>query len=420
MRLVILGMNYAPELTGIAPYTTGLAEALASKGHHVSVLTSFPHYPRWTFTPEDARRWWQVEERHGVRVLRTKVLLPRRGSAISRIAYDSSLVVGALVQSLRVHAADVVLCISPPIQLALGAVLLARRWHAPLALLIKDLPLDAALAVGLMRPGRALSIARHLEHAAYKHCNRIIVISEGFRQHLLRQGVPAEQIVEIPDWVDTHAIQPRSADPAVRQLLGAGVSDFLVLHTGNQGQKQALAHAIRATAHVPSTVRLQFTLVGDGSERRSLEGLAQQINPTAVHFLPLQPSELFPQILAAADALLLNQRANVTDSVAPSKLLSYMAAGRPVLAAVHECSEAARVLTDANCGLLTPPEDPAALAQGITQLATNPTLRAELAANGRRFVIKHYERELVLQQYESLLLALASSGHHSNHRNRSI
>jgi glycosyltransferase involved in cell wall biosynthesis len=167
-------------------------------------------------------------------------------------------------------------------------------------------------------------------------------------------------------------------------------------------------------------VRLQFTLVCDGSERRSLEALAQQINPTAVHFLPLQPSELFPQILAAADALLLNQRANVTDSVAPSKLLSYMAAGRPVLAAVHECSEAARVLTDANCGLLTPPEDPAALAQGITQLATNPTLRAELAANGRRFVIKHYERELVLQQYESLLLALASSGHHSNHRNRSI
>jgi colanic acid biosynthesis glycosyl transferase WcaI len=339
-----------------------------------------------------------------VDVLRSRVLIPRRGSAVSRILYDTSLCIGSLINSTRMTPADLVLCVTPPVQLGLVGALLARRWRVPLVLLLKDLPIDLALAVGMMRAGRAHDLGRQLERTVYGMADKIIVISDGFCASLLRQGVPAAKIAIIPDWANTNAIQPLAPEPDIRELLGAGPDDFLVLHTGNMGEKQGLPLAVTAAGLPDCPPSFRLTLIGDGSDRARIEEIVADQRLANVRLVPLQPVDLFPRLLAAADALLLNQRTNVTNSVAPSKLWSYMAAGRSVLAAVHPDSETAGVIRKADCGVLVAPDEPQQLAAAAARLAADPVVRARLGANGRRYVEEHYARDRVLARYEAFLM----------------
>lgn len=409
MLLLILGMNYAPELTGIAPFTTGLAEHLAERGHRVTVATTFPHYPQWAFQTPYERRWHAVEDRHGVEVRRSRVLIPQRGRAVSRIAYDTSLAVGAFGNALPLRRPDGILCVSPPVQLGLAAAVLARRWRVPLTLLLQDLPLDAALAVGMLATGPAYRLGRRMERLAYAAADSIVVISAGFGANVRRyHGVPDDKLTVIPNWSDTERIRPLPPDPALRRQLGADVGDFLVLHTGNLGEKQGLTNAVLAAEHARPTARVRLAFVGDGSHRPQLQQLATTRGIRNVGFLPLQPAEVFPRLLGAADALLLHQRANVVDSVAPSKLLSYMAAGRPVVAAVHPASEAATVVRAAECGVIVPPEQPEPLAAAIADLAARPAIARTLGANGRRYAEANYAKARVLAQLEAALLTSAA------------
>jgi len=402
MNLLILGMNYPPELTGIAPYTAGIAEHFAALGHRVRVATTFPHYPGWQVEAPYRGQWRCIEHCNAVEVRRGPVYLPGRRSTLQRVIYDTSLAASTLLNSISAPRPDLIFCVSPPIQLGLTASLLARRWGAPVILQVKDLPLDAAVAVGMLHQGRAYRLGRALERLVYRLATRIVVISEGFRQNLLRQGAPPDRILEIPDWADTDRVRPLPPDPALRGLAGARSDDFLVLHTGNMGEKQGLANALLAAAEIDGSMPFRLGLVGDGMDRSRLEALAEQRAIRNVQFLPLQPEAVFPRLLSSADALLLNQRADVIDSVAPSKLLSYMAAGRPVVAAVHADSEAARVLRAAGGGLIVPPEDPASLAAAFRRLAADADLRAALGAAGHRYVETHYAREKVLARFEQL------------------
>jgi glycosyltransferase involved in cell wall biosynthesis len=396
MRLLIAGMNYGPEVTGIGPYTTDLAEHLARLGNDVVVSTTYPHYPHWRWQGGAQR---PVERRNGVEVRRGKVVLPRRRSLGWRVLYDSSLAGVTVANAFGLEPADLVLCVSPPVQVAFAGAFLAARWRAPLVLLVQDLPLDAALSVGMMRPGTAHRAGRWLERRAYALAHRIVVISQRFRHSLSGLGVPDAKVEEIPDWIDLDRICPRPADPDVRAQLGASDGDLVVLHAGNMGAKQALDTAIRAVRLAAVDGPIRLALVGDGSERPRLEALAGG----AVRLLPLQPDDVFGRMLAAADVLLLSQRADVRDSVAPSKLLTYMAAGRPVVAAAHPDSAAAQLVREAGCGVVVAPEDPAALAAALRDLRRDAERRHELGRTGRRFAEARYERGRVLAHWESLL-----------------
>jgi colanic acid biosynthesis glycosyl transferase WcaI len=112
--------------------------------------------------------------------------------------------------------------------------------------------------------------------------------------------------------------------------------------------------------------------------------------------------------MAAADLFLLNQHPDMIEAVIPSKLLTYMAASRPIIVAAHPESEAARQVRTADCGLCVPPNQPADLANAIVWLAKEPTARAILGRHGREFAIKYYARETLLARYEQALLDAAA------------
>jgi colanic acid biosynthesis glycosyl transferase WcaI len=398
---LLIGLNYAPEVVGIGPYTTELAEHFAAGGHEVSVLTGFPYYPHWKIDPAYRRRRpFLVQQINGVRVVRSPILLPGSGHATSRrIVFDSSLAATSLLASSGIGAVDLVICISPPLQLGITAWLIARMRGARFQVHLQDLVPDAALSVGMMREGRAVRLARRLERFVYSRADRITVISQGFFDNLVAKGVPEPKVTVLPNWVDTRLFGG-APDLAVRAALGAVNGQILVVHAGNMGAKQGLETIIDAAGELTAD-DFAVALVGDGNHRTVLEARAGKHGTGNLKFVPLQTD--FPAILAAADILVLVQRGQVVDSVAPSKLLSYMAAGKPVVASVNGQSEAAHMVRQAGCGIVTPPEQPGALAHALTTLARDAASCAAFGDAGRRYVTTHNERFRILERWSSLI-----------------
>ena len=234
MRILIVAIDYAPDAIGIAPYNTGLAEHFATAGHEVTVLTTFPHYPRYRWDkPPESRTTTEV--RNGVSVRRAWVLLPRKPKAAWRIAFDTSFGISARLLARGLPAQDLVLAIFPPAQGAFGAARLARKRGWPLCVLVQDLPVQAALSTGMLRDGIITKAGRRVEAMPLGVADRVVVIDRGFVPYLGQLGVMHERINVIPNWIDVDAIKPMKPDPETRRFLGAGTDDFLLLHAGNLG-----------------------------------------------------------------------------------------------------------------------------------------------------------------------------------------
>jgi glycosyltransferase involved in cell wall biosynthesis len=412
MRILIVGANYAPETTSVAPFTTGLAEHFAQAGHDVIVATTFPFYPLWHWY-EPPPGWRTRELLNGVDVWRTKIVLPPRRTAVWRVAFDFSIALTSALTMMSISRVDVTICLSPPVQTTiLGAAI--RRRLGKLVMLIKDLPTEAARSVGMLKGGPLLRLGTAFEQFAYRRADHIVVISSAFADYIRRLGVASERISQIPDWADLEAIRPNSPDQAIRSRLGAGPADFLVVHSGNMGAKQDLINVVAAAEMLQSETRIKIALVGDGTERAKIEQAVSVKKLGNLRLLPLQSTADFPKVLSAADGLLVNQAPLVMDSVLPSKLLTYMAAERPVLAAVHPDSTTADLVRRASCGVVAPAGQPAALAAAIRSMADmskDGLARNEMGVRGRRYVTEHFERKAVLRQWDDLIAGLAFGGY---------
>jgi len=414
MNLLVMGMNYAPELTGIGPFTTELCEYLASQGHCVSVATAFPHYPGWEVQQPYRGKLFLREERNGVLVHRGYVYVPGKPRTSQRIVYDSSLSVSAFFSGLAISHVDAILAISPPLQLGLLAWVLSKVKSAAFVLQLQDLTVDAAVAVGMLRNPWAVRLARILEASLYAKAEAILVICQGFADNLKNRGVPESKILVLSNWVDTEFIHPLERINSFRRTLQLDKARFVVLHAGNMGVKQGLDNAIRAARQLSDLNDILLLLVGEGSDKARLVDMVNREGVSSVRFLPLQPRGMLPQMLSAADVLLLNQLTDVVDTVVPSKLLTYMAAGRPVVAAVHPDSEAAKYIRRADCGLVVPPGEPKLLADAIRQVYSSPELAVRLGRNGRTFAEEHFARQRILQQFDDFFRRLElelSTGH---------
>ncbi|MFC2030398.1 WcaI family glycosyltransferase [Chloroflexota bacterium] len=407
MKILVMGMNYAPERTGIGLFTTELCEYVASQGHCVSVTTAFPHYPEWKIHEHHRGRLFQREEMNGVSVYRSYVYIPGKPSARQRILYDASLSISAFLSALTVRNVDLVLAIAPPVQLGLVAWILCKVKRATFVLQLQDLAVDAAVALGMLNNRGLIHLARNLEDLLYRKAQVISVICQGFADNLKTRCVPEPKIQVLSNWVDTEFISPLGRDNSFRRANKLDQQQFVILHAGNMGAKQGLGNALQAAKLLETQDHILFLLVGEGSEKADHVNVVSTEAISNVRLLPLQPREMLPQMLSAADVLLLNQRADVVDMVIPSKLLTYMAAGRPIVAAVHADSEAARYIERAQCGLVVPPEEPDLLANAIRHLREDSELRVCLGAHGRQFAVANLSRQRVLDRYIELFESLA-------------
>jgi len=410
VRVLIISINYAPEATGFAPHTTALAEHLSKRDHEVLVLAGFPFAPHWKRFGAYARRFIAREKVNGVKLIRLTHFIPRRpGSAVQRVLMEATFAtMGFLVMVWRMAAGwrpDVVVYVGAQPGLAWLSRLLAALARVPYLVEINDLASQASVDVGIVRLGVVHKFLDRIEFAAYRNAAKAIVLCDSFRDALVEHGYGERNVHVISLSVDLAVVRPGGDGRAFRSAAGIPADAFLVLCSGSFGLKQGIADAIRAVELLRDEYPdVHLALVGEGEAMESLRQLvAASAFHDRVHLMPLQAEDQIRSMLAAADVFLVSQLRSVKQSVIPSKLLFYMAAGRPILAAVNERSQGAALVRAARGGLIVTPEDPSAMAAGIQALRADEGERREFGRRNREYAELHFDRDTIVRAKEHVI-----------------
>jgi colanic acid biosynthesis glycosyl transferase WcaI len=408
MRLLLLGLNFYPELTGIGKYTGEMAAYLAAQGCQVRVITAPPYYPHWRVQPP-YHPWQYCRERwQGVRLYRCPLWVPRRESGPKRLLHLSSFAVSSLPAALAQlpWRPQIVITVAPALLSAPVALAAARLSRAKAWLHIQDFEVDAAFNLGLLPPtGRLVRLVHDFERRLLCAFDVVSTISPSMCARLVQKGVPPQRIFHFPNWVDTHAIYPlNGASNPLRAQMGLQSDDIVVLYSGNMGRKQGLEMLVEAARRLQPESRIHFVLCGEGAVRRELEAQADGLSN--VRFLPLQPVGTLNLLLNLADIHVLPQRAGAADLVMPSKLTGMFASGKPVIAAAPADTEVGRLISRLGC--LTPSEDAQALAAAILRLARDPAERRRLGSLGKAYADQNLSKDIVLTNLFQRLQTLAA------------
>ncbi len=408
MRVLLITLNYFPESTSIGPYSADLAQYLQTCGHTVQVLTAFPLAPQWRIWDGYRGKLWMRETINGVAVLRTWIYMPEHPKkSIQRILFDLSYSLTSLIGGIFTGRADLIIAVSPPLQLGLTAWLLGLIKRAPFFFYIQDLVPDAAVLTGMLREeSLAVRIARAIEQFVYARARGIGVICDGFARNLHAKGISFSKVAVLPNSIDLDVFTPQPRENEFRKQNDVAADEWLVMYSGSVALKQGLHTFVQAAAIFSPDEGIRFFLVGEGPYLDELRAQVDALTPPHLRLLPLQPRASLAIQLCAADMLVITQRRAVTDVVFPGKLLYYMAAGRPIVAAVSADSETGRFIAQNQVGVVVLPEDPQELADAILYLKQRPSEAHRLGQNGRRVVEEQFDRHRVLARFVNHLESL--------------
>jgi glycosyltransferase involved in cell wall biosynthesis len=398
MRLLFVTHYFPPEVGAAQTRISDLAEALARRGHAVTVLTGMPNYPDGVI-PKPYRGRLFADERLGdVRVLRAPVYpAPNRGVA-RRLLNHTSFALSSIAVSPRAGGPDAVIVETPPLFVAAAGVAIARSRRARLVLNVADLWPDAAIALGALTNRHAIAGARAIERFAYRHADLVTVPTPGLERVLVEdRGLPSERVLVTPHGVDTGRFPLEDQPPPVRRR---------VVYCGTIGMGHATGTLVEAARILEERGSPhEILLVGDGAEREALAERARAAGISSIAFVGRVPRERLPEILASAEVTVATQRdvAFLADALS-TKVLESMAAARPVVGAVSGWT--AEVIARSGAGVVCPPERPDALADAISRMTADPEQARRLGAAGRSYVEQHLTRAVAVERLEDALRRL--------------
>ena len=402
LKILIYGLNFAPEPTGIGKYSGEMAAWLAASGNEVRVIAAPPYYPAWRIGDGyDGKR--VVEECwEGVRVWRTPIWVPVRPGGLKRVAHLLSFAVFSVPTLARqvLWKPDVVVVVAPALACALGGWFAGRLAGARTWLHIQDFEVDAAFRLGLLKGRVAESAIGRFERWILRRYDRVSTISRRMLEVLRRKNVDPARTVLFPNWVDTDAITPMTRPSAYRAELGIPDDAVVALYSGSMAGKQGL-ELLPAAAQALQDVlpNLYFVFCGDGVFKPTLERECAGLRN--VRLLPLQPAQRLGELLGLADLHLLPQDAKAADLVMPSKLTGMLSSGRPTVTTAHSGTELATVVQ--SCGVVVPPNDLPAFLEALDLLVRSPATRLQMGGAARQHAENHLGRDRVLADFEQAL-----------------
>jgi len=411
MRILIYGINFSPEWTGVGKFTGEMAEWLASRGHAVSLVTAPPHYPQWQ-VPAEYSAWRYQSDRYRpgsggtLEIHRCPVWVPRAPHGLRRILHLASFALASFPVAARqiFWRPDIVLVIEPTFLCAPIGLWVARRARAAAWLHIQDFEVDAAFGLGDLSSDWARRGALAAERFLLRRFDCVSSISEKMCQRLLEKGVASSHAALFPNWVDTSAIYPLARPSILRDKLRMPSHASIALYSGSMGKKHSFGFLAEASRRLAPRTDLQFVFCGQGPCLNALMDTCREAGN--VHFLPLQSPEQLNELLNLADIHLLPQRGDAEDLVMPSKLTGMLASGRPVVATARPGTQLGRELDGR--GIVTPPGDVEAFVAAMVRLADDPGLRRSLGHAGRNYAVQYLDREEILGRFERTLLESVS------------
>ena len=400
MRILIAGINYAPEQIGIGPYTAGTAQALVDAGHEVEVLCAKAYYPEWKIDPAYARPLYHRSVEEGVRITRCPLYVPRVDGGARRILHHASFAAAlapAAIGAARRFKPELVWALAPSLIAAPVARLAARVAGARYWLHVQDFEVEAALATGLVE-GRSLlaRLGAAFERAQLAAPDRVSSISPKMCERLAAKGVKPERIFEFRNWAEIDRIRPLERISAYRAEWGIA-TPHVALYSGNIANKQGIEIVVEAARRLRERGDLTFVICGEGPNRARLEQACADL--ANVRLFDLQPRERLGELLGLASVHLLPQLAGAADLVLPSKLANMLASGRPVVATAAPGTGIANEIAD--CGIATLPGDADGFAAALASLLDDPARAARLGAAARKAAEQRWSRKEILARFST-------------------
>ena len=411
MKILIVTNYYTPETIGAGIWVTQLAHDLKARGHEVTVVTSFPSYPRGQILDGYRNRFVHRETVDGIDIIRTFTYATPSKSFWARFAGFGAFCLSAAPGYLRWRrSVDVVYAILPPLPLGVSAWAIAKASGARLVINVQDIYPDIAVALNYLTNPAAVAFFRRLERWVYQRADRIVVISEGFRQNLLGKGVPAPKIHVVPNWADPDQIVPGCSHNAFRRETGTTNGELLVLYSGGLTHNADIEPVLDAAAELRG-LPVRFAIIGDGVQKQLLVDRAAAAGLDNVKFYPFQPIERYGQVLAAADLTLVTLNSAATFASVPSKIYKQMAAARPIIAITNTENELSRLITDAQCGVTVPPGDSQGVVNVLRQALDQRDAFAEMGRRGRAYLERNCSRKGCVARIETALAEACTEAH---------
>lgn len=407
VKLLLYTTNYWPEVTGSGKYNGELAAWFAQRGHTIDVITAPPHYPRWKVAEAYRNKGWFTELADGVHIHRSPLYVPDIPGGKGRILQETSFTLSSFPYWLRAlfRRYDAVLAVCPPLQAGLFPFVYSRLKSVPFVFHIQDLQVDVAVQLNMIRNRQLIWLLSRIEHFLLTRAQVVSSISEGMKRNILNKGVRDDQYFMLPNWTDLSFIKPLSREVSMRAKLGVAPHEFVVLYSGNLGEKQGVSLIIDAATRLAETPAIRFIICGDGVASSQLQLLADTRKLKSVIFLPLQPYTLLPELLATADVHLIVQKRAASDIVMPSKLTTILGAGGASIVTADTGSSLASIILDNKLGWVVLPEDAVLLADQIVACMSSPFLDL-YKINARRYAETYLGKDAILERLETMLMSL--------------
>ena len=366
-KILLIGGNYYPELTGIGRYNGEMMDWLSQNGYECTVVTTYPYYPQWKITPEYKRKsWWYSREKKGnIIVHRCPHYVPQQQKGLKRMMLDLSFPVSGFFKILQIAFGpkrELVMVVSPPFVPGFLGVLYKKLRGARLITHIQDLQIEAARDLQMVRSQKMIRLLFAMEGFILKRADHISSISNGMVRKVREKT--KRNTLFFPNWSDTSKFYLLPVK-GLKQQFGLAETDKVVLYSGAIGEKQGLDIILKVAQMLDGLADLKFIICGTGPYKANLEQMAAQMKVKNILFMPLQPTEVLNEFLNMTDIHLVIQKADASDLVMPSKLTNILAVGGLAIITANPGNSLYDEVSSHRIGLLSEAENPEALAKAI-------------------------------------------------------
>lgn len=406
MKILMLKAYYPPETAASLYLTEDMVHTLSEQGYTVKIFTPTPCRGLDAVQRKLYKTQKKIETVDGGLVIihRFGMFAEPKHALLRAVRYTFCIMAQLWHAALEKDVDVLFLASTPPINGLLMAVL-HRFKKYKIVYNLQDVFPDSLVHTGMTREGSLLwKIGRWVENITYRAADKIIVISEGFKQNILAKGVPEEKIAVIPNWVDEkHVVHIDRADNPLFDKYGLDRDKFYICYSGNIGHTQNMEMLTETAKRLENNENIGFIIIGDGAFKPKLEEIIAQKGLKNIALLPFQDYADISQVFSLGDVGLIISKKGVGINSVPSKTWSIMSAERPVLASFDEDSELCRIITETGCGICVPPDNAVALKDAILQLYEDREANIAMGKNGRQYILQHLTKETGTQKYINVL-----------------
>lgn len=401
MKTLIVTHYFPPEIGAPQARLGDLARFWAAGGDEVTVLTGMPNHPTGVIPAAYRDKRFIEEQVDGHRIIRTWLYAtPNEGVVKKTLGHLSFMVSSVMLGARRSGTADVVVVSSPTFFSIFSAWALARLKRAALVVEVRDLWPAIFVELGVLTDRRIIWVLERLELWAYRTADAVVVVTDGFRDDLIKRGVPAAKVHTVRNGVDLDRFEPGGDPGPGRAYLGVPEGETLVLYIGAHGISQGVASVADAARHLKD-LPIHLAFVGEGAAKVDLVKRVADLSLDNVSLHDGVPRDDVVGLLAAADICVVPLRdIPLFATFIPSKIFELFGAGKAVVGAVR--GEPARILAEGGA-IVVEPEDPKALASAIAELAYDPDRRSAMGRDARAYVAKHFDRRMLADRYREVL-----------------